>query len=163
MCHREECQRFLKTGLSRINLADARHQVVQVGFGALEHIVIARAVLAPTVLPALALVPDLPGRNNMLPLDARGAAGVLAGDITAGLQVHAVAGVFAAAIELGGLRRIELPGDFLGFAEGSGRLRVGGNGKKQAAQSNKTGTHRINLPSAQPRKSARRHRRDKRG
>lgn len=142
MCHGEECQRFLKTGLSRINLADARHEVVQVGFGAFEHVVMPRTVLTPAILPALALMPDLPGRHDMFPLDARGAVSVFAWDVAAGFQVHAVARVFAAAIELGGLRCVERPGDFLGFAERSGRLGMGGDGKKQAKKhSSKTDTH----------------------
>lgn len=141
MCQGKECQRFLKTGLSRINLADARYQVVQVGFGAFEHVIMARTVFAPAVLPAAALMPDLPGRHNVLPLDARRAVGVFARNVTTGFQVDTVAGVFAAAIELGGLWGVELPGDFLGFAERARRLGVSGDGKKQATHSDKTDTH----------------------
>lgn len=140
-CLEERVNVSLKTVLSRINLADARHQVVQVGFGTLEHFIVARAVLAPPVLPALALMPDLPGWNNVLPFDARGAVGIFARDVATGFKVHAITGVFAAAIELGGLWGVELPGDFLGFAERSGGLGVGGNGKKQAAYGDKTDTH----------------------
>lgn len=141
MCRGKECQRFLKTGLSRINLPNAGHQVVQVGFGALESLVIARAVLAPAVLPTLALMPDLPGRNDVLPFDSCRTVGVLTWDVAAGFQVHTVAGVLATAIELGGLWGVEFPGDFLGFAERPRCLGMGSNGKKQAAHSNKTGTH----------------------
>lgn len=125
----------------QINLADARHQVVQVGFGALEHVVVTRAVLAPAILPALTLMPDLPRWNDVLPFDACGAVGVFAWDVATALQIHTVAGVFATAIELGGLWGVELPGDFLGFTEGSGRLGVGGEGEKQATHSDKTDTH----------------------
>jgi hypothetical protein len=114
---------------------------VQIRFGTLEYVVMAGAVLASTVLPALALMADLPGWNNVLPLDARGTVGVFAWDVAAGFQVNAVAGVFAASIELGGLWRVQLPGNLFGFAEGSGRLGMGSDSKKQAAHSNKTGTH----------------------
>ena len=140
-CLKERVNVSLKTVLSRINFADARHQVMQVCLGALEHLIMARAVFSPSVLPALAQIPDLPGRYDVFPLNARGAVGVFAGDVTAGFQVDPVTGVFAAAIEFSGLRRVELPGDFLGFAEGSRGLGVGGDGKKQTAHSNKTGTH----------------------
>ena len=99
----KECRRVLKTGLSRINLANARHQVVQVCFCTFENVVAACAVLSPVVLPALALMADLPGGNDMLPLDTGRTASVLARDVAAGCEVDAIAGVFAAAIKLGGL------------------------------------------------------------
>ena len=74
---------------------------------------------------------DLPGGNDMFPLDACGTVGIFARDITAGFQVDAVAGVFATAVELGGLRRVELPGNLLGFAEGiRGRGLCACNGEK---------------------------------
>lgn len=140
-CLEERVNVSLKTVLSRINLADARHQVVQVGLGALVHRVLAGAVLAPAVLPALALMADLPGRNNVFPLNTRCPVGVLAGDIAAGFQVHPVTVVFAAAIKLRGLRLIKLPGDFLGFAESLGGLRVSGDSKKHKQHADKTDTH----------------------
>lgn len=140
-CLKERVNVSLKTVLSRINLPDARHQVVQVGLCTLEHIIAARTVLASTVLPALALMSDLPGWNDMLPFDACGTVGIFAWDVPAGFQIHPVAGVFTAAVKLCGLWGIELPGDFLGLAEGSRRLGVGGNGKKQTKQSSKANTH----------------------
>lgn len=140
-CLEERVNVSLKTVLSRINLTDARHQVVQVSFGTLEYLVIAGAVLAPASLPTLALMADLPGGNDMLPFNACCAIGILARDVAAGFQVYPVAGVLAAAIELRGLRCIERPGNFLGLAEGSRCLGVGGYGKKQATHSNKTGAH----------------------
>lgn len=140
-CLEERVNVSLKTVLSRINLADARYQVMQVRLGTLEHVIVARAVLAPTILPALALMPDLPGWNNVLPFDARSAVGIFARDVATGFQVNAVAGVFAAAIKLGGLRGVQLPGDFLGFAERAGCLGLGGDCKKQAAHSDKTDAH----------------------
>jgi len=94
---------------------------MQIRLGPLIDRVVAGALLAPALLPALALMTDLPGRDNMLPFDAGGAIGVLARYISAGREVHPVAGVFAPAVELGGLRRIEFPGDFLGFVEGARR------------------------------------------
>ena len=131
MCHGEECQRFLKTGLSRINLADAGYQVVQVGFSNFEHRVIAGAVFSPATLPALALMADLPGGNDMFPLDTCGTIGIFAWDVAAGFQVDAVAVVFATAVELGGLGCVEFPGDFFGFAEGLwGSSMCACNGKK---------------------------------
>ena len=48
-----------------IHLADARHQVVQVGFGLAELRIVGRAVLAAAFLPALALMADHPGRDDM--------------------------------------------------------------------------------------------------
>ena len=48
-----------------IDLADARHQVVQVGLGALVGAVVPRAVAPPAVLPAAPLVTDHPGRNDV--------------------------------------------------------------------------------------------------
>jgi len=55
--------------------------------------------------------------------------------------INVLAGVFAAAIELSGLWRVERPGDLLGFAESSGCLGIGRDSEQQAAHSNKTGTH----------------------
>ncbi|MNN56594.1 hypothetical protein D3C81_1715340 [compost metagenome] len=92
---------------------------MQVGFGAFVHLVMLRALLAPAALPTLALMADLPGGYDVFPLDARRALGILARGIAAGRQVDLVTLVFAAAIEFGRLRRIELPGDFLGLLEGA--------------------------------------------
>lgn len=125
----------------QINLADARYQVVQVSFSALEDGVGARAVLASAVLPALALMADLPGRDNVLPLDARRPVGVFTRNVAAGFQVDPVTRVLAAAIELSGLRGVEFPGDFLGFTEGTWGLGVGGGSKKNTEQGDKTDTH----------------------
>lgn len=124
-----------------IHLADARHQVVQVGFGPLVDRVLAGAVLAPAILPALALMADLPGRNNVFPFNTCRPVGVFARDIAAGFQVYPVAVVFAAAIELRGLRFIQFPGDFLGFAECLGGLGLSGNSKKHTQHTDKTDTH----------------------
>ena len=124
-----------------IDLADAGYQVVQVGFRALEDSIGTRAVFASAVLPALALMPDLPSRDNMLPLDACGPVRVLTWDVAAGFQVYPVTRVFAAAIELSGLRGVEFPGDFLGFTEGTWGLGVGGSSKKNTEQGDKTDTH----------------------
>ncbi|MNC82415.1 hypothetical protein D3C75_1359180 [compost metagenome] len=60
-----------------------------------------RALLAPAALPALALMADLPGGYDVLPLDARRALGILAWGIAARCQVDLVAFVFTAAIKLG--------------------------------------------------------------
>jgi len=99
------------------------------------------AVLTPSLLPALALMADLPRWNDVFPFNACGAVGIFAWNIAASFQIHPVAGVLAAAIELGGLWGVELPGDFLGFAESSGRLGVSVDGKKQATHRDKTDTH----------------------
>lgn len=48
-----------------VDLADARHQVVQVGLGALVGAVVPRAVAPPAVLPAASLVTDHPGRDDV--------------------------------------------------------------------------------------------------
>ena len=114
---------------------------MQVRFGALEHFIIACAVLASTLLPALALMSDLPGRNNVLPLDARRAVGVFAWNVATGFQVYAIACVFASAIELSGLWCVELPGNFFRFAERAGRLGVGGEGEQQATHRDKPDAH----------------------
>ncbi|MNF94258.1 hypothetical protein D3C84_769630 [compost metagenome] len=124
-----------------IDLADAGHQVVQVGLGLLVGRVVSRTVFSPTLLPALTLMADLPRRDNVLPLDARGALGVFARHIPAGCEVHLVAGVFAAAIELGGLRGIQLPGDFLGFVEGARGVSLRAHREEQKQQSKTTDTH----------------------
>lgn len=114
---------------------------MQVGLGALVDLVVARAVLAPAILPALALVADLPGRDDVLPFDARGAVEVLARRVAAGGQVDLVALVLAAAIKLRGLRRVQLPGDLLGLLEGARGVGVGEGGKQQQAGGEKRNSH----------------------
>ncbi|MNG13336.1 hypothetical protein D3C84_970090 [compost metagenome] len=108
---------------------------MQVGLGPLIDRVIAGAVLATTLLPALTLMADLPRRDNMFPFNAGGAAGILARYIAAGGQVHAIAGVFAATVELGGLRCVEFPGDFLGFVEGARGTGLCAHGDKHKQKS----------------------------
>jgi hypothetical protein len=48
-----------------VDFANARYQVVQVGFGSLITRVVACAVLAPARLPALTLVTEFPRRDNV--------------------------------------------------------------------------------------------------
>ncbi|MND86200.1 hypothetical protein D3C80_781530 [compost metagenome] len=146
-----------------IDFANAGHQVVQISLGLLVNRVVAGAVLATALLPALALMADLPGRNNMLPLDAGCAFGIFTWHITAGCKVHPVTGVLAATVKLGGLGRVEFPGDLFRFGKSARRVGLRPHDKKQKQQSKPANTHRLNLPSAQPRKSAHRHRRDRRG
>ena len=98
---------------------------MQVGLGLFVGRVVLAAVLASALLPALALMADLPGRDNVLPLDAFSPLGILARYIAAGREVDPVAVVLAATIKLRGLPGVELPGDFLGFGEGAGRLGLG--------------------------------------
>lgn len=125
-----------------VDLTDARHKVMQVGLGALENLVVPGAVLAPTVLPALPLMTDLPGRDDVFPLDARGTLDVLARFVAAALEVDLIAVVLAAAIELGRLRRIELPRNLLGFAEGARGIGLGdGDSEQQAGGCEKRNSH----------------------
>lgn len=131
----------LKTVLSRINLADAGHQIVQVSFSDLEDRVVTCAVFSATFLPALSLVTDLPRRNDVLPLDTGCAVSVFARDITTGFEVNPVAAVFTAAVELGGLWCVEPPGDFFGFAEGLRSCRLGVQNSKQADECQQTKPH----------------------
>jgi len=69
----------------------------------------------------LALMTDLPGRNDMFPFDARRAIGVLARRIAAAFQVYTVTLEAAAAIKLNGLAFIEAPANLLGLVETLGR------------------------------------------
>ncbi len=84
---------------------------------------------------------DLPGRDDMFPFNAGRAFGVFSRDVAAGRQVHLVAGVFAPAIKLGGLRRVKLPGNFLGFVEGARGICLSNRGEKQQKQNKTTDTH----------------------
>src|SRR5690554_1923844 len=108
-----------------VHLADRRYQVVQVRLGTAEHRIVGGAVPASALLPALALVADHPGGDHMFPFDATGALGILAGLVAAAVQVHPVALVAAAAIELHWPFGIQLPGDLLGFGEGPWRVGEG--------------------------------------
>ncbi|MNR15967.1 hypothetical protein D3C85_1325300 [compost metagenome] len=114
---------------------------MQIGLGLLVGRIVPRTVLTSAFLPALALVTNLPGRNDVFPLDARGALGIFTRHVATRCEVHLVAGVFAAAIKLGGLGRVQLPGDFLGFVEGAGRIGLGAHGEQQKQQSKTTDTH----------------------
>ncbi|MNN39120.1 hypothetical protein D3C81_1531470 [compost metagenome] len=84
---------------------------------------------------------DLPGWNNVLPLNAGGTFGVFAWYIPAGLKIHPIAGVLAATVELGGLRGIKFPGDFLRFVESARGIGLSPHGEKQKQQSKTTDTH----------------------
>lgn len=103
--------------------------------------IVARAILAASLLPALALVTDLPGWNNVFPLDARRAFGIFTRHITAGREIHPVTGVFAAAIKFGGLWGVQLPGNFLGFVEGARCVSLGPHGEQQQQQSKTADNH----------------------
>lgn len=48
-----------------VYLADHRDQIVQIGFGQAENGVLGGALLAPALLPALTLMADDPGRNDV--------------------------------------------------------------------------------------------------
>ena len=69
----------------------------------------------------------------MFPLDTPSAIGVLARRVAAGVQVHAIATVFAAAIELGRLLGVQRPGQALGLGKG-GRCGVEGEAGETAEQ-----------------------------
>ena len=113
------CRQPAKTEIVAItiNLANAGDQVMKVRFRNFVNRVIAGAVFSATVLPALTLMANLPGRNDMFPLDACCPVGIFTRDIATGFKVDPVACVFAATIKLGGLRCVEFPGRFFGFAE----------------------------------------------
>src|SRR5690606_38657708 len=114
-----------------VELADARHQVEQVGLGTAAGLVATRALRPSALLPAAPLVADESGRHQVLPLDARRPLRVLARSVAAAAQVHALAAVAAAAVELERLWGIQAPGDLLGFGEGArrGGERLGGKGE----------------------------------
>src|SRR5690606_14344563 len=116
-----------------IDLADHRHQVVQVGFGLAEDGVLRGALLAPALLPALALMADHPGRDYVFPLDACGAFGLLAWNVAAAGKVDPIAFEGAAAIEIHRAFGIDRPGDLLGFAKGTWRIGLG-RGERQEQQ-----------------------------
>ena len=107
---------------------------MQVGFSNFEYRVVTGAVFASSTLPALALMADLPGGHDMFPFDTCCAVGIFAWDITAGCEVDAVPGVFAATVKLGGLGGVEFPGDFFGFTEGLGCTRVCAGDDAEAGQ-----------------------------
>ena len=106
-----------------VHLADGGEEVVHVPLHLVELVALA-AVLAPALLPALELVAELPGGDHVLPLDARGAIGLLARQVAAALPVggHLLAAELdvAAAIEGGGVALIELVQILLGGAKGLG-------------------------------------------
>lgn len=106
---------------------------MQIRFGLAELHIVGRAVLASTFLPALALMADHPCRDDMLPLDALGASGILARGVATGAQVDPVATVLAATVELGGLLGIQRPGKAFGFVEVT-RRRVEREGEETAEQ-----------------------------
>ncbi len=99
---------------------------MQIGFSAFVDIIGFRAVLAAAFLPALTLMTYLPGRYDVFPFDTTGAFGVFARNVATTGQIDPFAGVLAAAIEFGGLRRIQAPADFLGFTEGARSVGVCG-------------------------------------
>ncbi|MNV78425.1 hypothetical protein D3C71_1719130 [compost metagenome] len=66
-----------------VDLAHCRVQVEQVGLHGAEHRVVIHAMLAATVLPALALVAEGVGRHDVLPFGAFGAVLLLAGLVAA--------------------------------------------------------------------------------
>src|SRR3990167_586064 len=105
-------------GAVTIQLTDAWHQVVQVGFGGFEAGVVARAVLASAVLPALALMADYPSGHHMLPFQSLGTAQLFAGAVATAAEGDAVTAVRAMAIEGAGPFGIQPPGDFLRGTEG---------------------------------------------
>jgi hypothetical protein len=95
-----------------IDLADARHQVMQVRLGALNTSSLRVQFLRPPFCQHWRWCPICQA-GTMCSHSMRAARLAFCVDVAAGFQVHAVAGVFAAAIELGGLWGVELPGDFL--------------------------------------------------
>ena len=105
---------------------------MQVGLCNFVDRVVAGAVFSAAALPALALVTNLPGRNDVFPLDTCCSIGILARDITTGFEVDQVAGVLAPTIELGGLWRVEFPGDLFGFTEGLRRSSMCAHSGKEA-------------------------------
>ena len=84
-----------------VNLTNAGHQVVQVGFCHFVDRVVTGAIFSSAVLPALALMANLPGGNNVFPFNTRCTIGIFTRDVTAAFKVDAVASVFAATIKLG--------------------------------------------------------------
>ena len=97
---------------------------MQVSFGHLVDGIIAGTVFASSFLPALALVANLPGGHNVFPFDACCSVGIFSRHITARSKIDAVPRVFAATVKLGGLWRVEFPGDLLGLTEGLRRGRL---------------------------------------
>jgi hypothetical protein len=83
-----------------IDLADRRHQIVEITLGALEDRIGVGAVLAPALLPALALVTQHPGGNHVFPLDASRSCRVLARLVAAACELHDMPDIVATAVEV---------------------------------------------------------------
>jgi len=66
-------------------------EVEQISFHSPEHRVIGYAVFPAPILPTLTLVPEHPGWNNVLPLNAVSPRLLLAGFIPAGLRINPAA------------------------------------------------------------------------
>lgn len=113
------CRQPAKTEIVAItvNLADAGDQVMKVRFRNFVDRVIAGAVFSTSALPALTLVANLPGWNDVLPLDTGCPGGIFARDVATGFKVDPVASVLAATVKLRGLRCVEFPGGFFGFTK----------------------------------------------
>ncbi|MNJ33421.1 hypothetical protein D3C77_281070 [compost metagenome] len=120
-----------------VHFANGRVQVEQISFHGAEHRIFVNAVLAPAVLPALALVTESPGWNDVFPFGSFSAGLLLARFIAAGFGIDAATGFayprpFAATVELThgavGLVEIDLLfGDDLGFSKCRRRGGEGGS------------------------------------
>ena len=95
----------LVVGSVAVGFANGGDQVVEVGFHELEGRVGLFAVLSATVLPALALVAEVPCRQNVFPFYPAGPVFILSGGIATRGEVHfgllSDLFVFAATVEGG--------------------------------------------------------------
>src|SRR5690606_14871783 len=100
-----------------VEFSNRWHEVVQIAFSLVKEGVCARAVSVAPILPALTLMPDNPGRNDVFPFDATSPVRVFANLVSTRLEVHAITVVKTTAIELGLIAFKDLRENFLGIAK----------------------------------------------
>lgn len=108
-------------GAVTIDLADSRYQVVKIRFHALELGIIFCAVFTSALLPALALVPQFPGGDDMFPLDTVGPFDLFTHLVTTavelGYQLFALAADLTTTVKTDMMILVAFLGHFFGGAK----------------------------------------------